>query len=100
MHSRLWMILILLFVFSIAEAKPRGAHQRRRIRQGVKSGQVNRMETKALVKEQNDIRRLRRESKLDDGKISKDEKMEIQLTRRNASQDIYRQKHDGDKRGN
>jgi hypothetical protein len=66
--------------------------QAKRIRQGVKSGQLTRQETRVLRAEQRKIERdkLRAESK---GRITRKELHKIKAEQKAASRDIYRKKH-------
>jgi len=75
----------------------RQQHQRQRIGQGVRSGELTRPEARGLVKEQRDIRQLKREYK-SDGVLTRAERRDLHREQNQASRHIYRQKHDGDKR--
>ena len=72
-------------------------NQRQRIHQGVKSGELTRRETARLREEQRDIRRDERLAR-SDGKVSAGERKIIRHEQRKASRDIYKQKHDAQKR--
>lgn len=76
------------------------AHQHRqqaRIRQGVRSGELTRRETRGLVREQRDIRRLERDYK-SDGTLTGAERRDLHREQNQASRDIYKQKHDAQDR--
>ena len=68
-------------------------HQRERIQQGVKSGELTRRETGKLAEEQRDIRQLERAYK-SDGTLTGAERRDLHHEQNQASHDIYRQKHD------
>ena len=72
-------------------------NQRQRIHQGVQSGQLTRRETARLREEQRDIRRDERLAR-SDGKVSAGERKIIRHEQKKASRDIYKQKHDAQKR--
>lgn len=72
-------------------------HQHDRIRQGVRSGELTRRETAKLASEQRDIRQLERAYK-SDGKLTRNERRDLQHELNQESRKIYRQKHDGDQR--
>lgn len=80
-----------------AEAGRRQANQRARIRQGVKSGELSRDEAKDLRANQKNIRRAKKDAKAD-GSVSAEERENIRGMRKDASKDIYNQKHDDEKR--
>jgi len=90
-----------------AEARERGsrtpninrreANQKHRIQQGVRSGELTRLETRRLVKEQAQIRRMERRFRAD-GEITARERARLQHELNQASRHIYRQKHDGQDR--
>ncbi|HKU15426.1 MAG TPA: hypothetical protein VJQ52_13600 [Steroidobacteraceae bacterium] len=75
----------------------RQQHQRERIQQGVRSGELTRRETGRLVERQRDVRQLERAYK-SDGTLTGAERRDLQHEQNQASRDIYRQKHDGEKR--
>ena len=68
------------------------ATQPARIKQGVRSGELTRHETRKLVKQQKNIRQDVREAK-SDGVVTADEKQEIKQEKRQAKRNIYRKKH-------
>ena len=72
-------------------------HQRQRTVQGVRSGELTRQETRHLMEEQRDIRQLEHAYK-SDGALTSTERRDLRHEQRQTSRDIYRQKHDGQKR--
>lgn len=68
-----------------------------RIRQGVRSGELTRAEAKNLKQDHRDIRQEERQYK-SDGHLSKAERRDLRQDRDALSKDIYRAKHDSDKR--
>jgi len=72
-------------------------HQHDRIRQGVRSGELTRHETRRLAEEQRDVRQLERAYK-SDGTLTRAERRDLNHEQNQASRDIYRQKHDAQER--
>ena len=68
------------------------SNDRRRIRQGVRSGELTRAETRRVVHQQREIRRDVRQAKAD-GVVTPAEKREIRQDKRKADRTIYRTKH-------
>ena len=79
------------------EVNHRQHKQERRIEQGVRSGELTRQEAKGLRQEERNIRREERAFK-SDGKLTRAERKDLHRDLNKASKDIYREKHDGDKR--
>ncbi len=75
----------------------RQRNQQARIRQGVKSGELTKHETRKLEREQGRIRADKLEAK-SDGKVTKGERKAIHREQNKASKDIYKEKHDAQKR--
>lgn len=71
--------------------------QERKIRQGVRSGELTRTETRALRAEQRKVK-LMKKGAAADGKITRGERALIRRNQRIANTHIYRQKHDGQSR--
>ncbi len=67
--------------------------EKRRIRQGVKSGELNNAEARRLRKEQKRIARMERRAKAD-GTVTRAERKRIKREQRAASRHIAKQKHD------
>ncbi len=72
-------------------------NQHDRIRQGVRSGGLTKDEAVGLRKEQRAIRQEERAYK-SDGKLTKDERKDLHQDMNKASRDIYKEKHDAEKR--
>ena len=95
-------LLLGLADISYADA-PRGTHdprvnarqhhQRDRIKQGVRSGELTRREARHVAGDQRDIRQLERAYK-SDGSLTTKERRDLRHEQNQASRDIYRQKHD------
>ena len=73
-------------------------HERERIAQGNRSGELTKHERHRLNKEQKDIHQDIREAKKDDGHIDRQERKDIKKDERKASRDIYRAKHNNRKK--
>ena len=67
--------------------------EKRRIRQGVKSGELDKAEARRLRKEQKRIARMERRAKAD-GTVSCSERRRIKREQRAASRHIAKEKHD------
>ena len=68
-------------------------HEQARIRQGVRSGELTRIEAAHLEGRETEIRQDKREAKAD-GVVTRDERQDIRKDERQTSRAIYRQKHD------
>ena len=66
--------------------------QKARIRQGIRSGELTRHETRKVVKQEREIKQDVREAKAD-GVVTASERKEIRKDKRKASRSIYRKKH-------
>src|SRR5450755_825671 len=75
-----------------AQIRHRAHTQHQRIRQGVKSGELTKGETKSLVKDQKDLHQDIKLAK-SDGKITPGEKKIITKEENKDSREIYRKKH-------
>jgi hypothetical protein len=69
--------------------------QKERIKEGVKSGELTRRETRRLAVEQ---KKIRNDEAKADGKVTPRERARLNKELNRASGDIYRQKHDKQKR--
>lgn len=75
----------------------RQRHERTRIRQGVRSGELTRPEAARLRAREADVSADRREARAD-GVVTTAERKDMRHDERAASRAIYRQKHDGQER--
>ncbi len=71
--------------------------QKARIKQGIKSGELNKKEAKRLAKQQKKINKYKQKAERD-GYLSKYEKQKLRKKRAIASKSIYKEKHDKQKR--
>ncbi|HEX5000477.1 MAG TPA: hypothetical protein VFY29_19800 [Terriglobia bacterium] len=71
----------------------REQNQRERIRQGVRSGELTKSETRRLVKEEARIRRTETRARKD-GEITLQERLKLDRQLDKASRDIFKEKHD------
>lgn len=95
-------IITALFITMNAQAQDRTdtrqAIQRARIAEGIANGEITRHEAHRLRTEQRIIQRT--ETRVDaDGVVTKREQHKLTKLQNQASQDIRRQKHDGQTRG-
>lgn len=89
-------LAVLLSAQQAASIRNQQVNQKNRIRQGVKSGELTRHETKVLIKEQRKIQKTKVRA-AGDGIITKREKAKISSMQKAASKDIYRKKHNNRK---
>ena len=78
-------------------ADQRQQNQKERIREGVKSGELTRPEAAKLRAEQRAIKAEKRMAKAD-GVVTPAERAKLHHDQNKASADIYKQKHDAQKR--
>lgn len=84
------MVIMLALGLNTAEAQSR--IQRHRIRQGVRSGELTRAETRNLAMQHRGTRRDIRRANAD-GVVTRRERKEIRRDRKHNSRAIYRKKH-------
>lgn len=104
MKTKFFIALLIMLSFTVAQVSAQSIadkshNEKQRIVQGVKSGELTKNETKALVKEQVGIRKDIYRAKTDDGKIGPHERAAIKHDQRKASRHIYRAKHNNRDRG-
>jgi hypothetical protein len=89
----------LLFVSSASadEIDRRQAYQEQRIREGVRSGEINRREYRQLENEQARIREMERRANAD-GRVDPWERAQISRAQTAASAHIYHESHNGERR--
>jgi uncharacterized membrane protein YebE (DUF533 family) len=97
MKTRVLLTAIILGAFfSTASAqqtiKEKNRHERKRIAQGVKSGELTKAETKNLAHGQKEIHQEVKAAKAD-GVVTKEERKDIKQDQRQQSRKIYRKKH-------
>jgi len=84
-------------LFAQGPIDQRQQNQKARIRQGVKSGELTRNETRRLVKEEARIRTAERKAKAD-GEITRKEARKLDRKLNKASRDVNKQKNDNQDR--
>ena len=84
--------IVTAVLFIMAAATSSQAQAKTRIRQGVRSGELTRHETRTLVKQQRDIKKDKREARAD-GVVTPAERKDIRQDKKQASASIYRKKH-------
>lgn len=72
----------------------RESSQRNRIREGIRSGELTRGEASRLINQQRRIESYERRSRLDDGRLDRQERRNLDRMLDRSSRDIYRQKND------
>ena len=75
-----------------AQIRKTAKHQHTRIKQGVRTGELTKAETKNLAKDQREIRQDIKSAKADDV-LTGDEKKDIRQDQNQASRKIYLKKH-------
>lgn len=71
--------------------------QHRRVKEGVKSGELTKEEVKGLAEGQKEIRQMKQDARVD-GTLTQEERLEIQRKLNEESQKIYDEKHDSEVR--
>jgi hypothetical protein len=72
----------------------RESYQRNRIREGIRSGELTRREAGRLIHQQRRIESYERRSRLDDGRLDRNERRRLDRMLDRSSRDIRRQKND------
>ena len=88
---------IAVFAQETPRVDRRERHQQRRIRQGVRSGELNRREARRLERQQARTKAQEATAKAD-GKVTKRERRHLNRRENRTSRHIYRQKHDRQRR--
>ena len=84
---------LILFVMAISSANAQVRHsQKQRIKQGVKSGELTKRETKNILQDKKEIRQDIQLAK-SDGKVTRNEKKLILKEQKRENREIYRKKH-------
>ncbi len=101
MKTKIFGLLAILFCVGLGSVNAQTVktphHERQRIKQGVKSGELTRGETKTLAMQQKDIHHDKKEARAD-GKVTHAERKHIRKDERKASRSIYRKKHNARER--
>lgn len=104
MISALLAALVTLYFSTSVQAgahdpgvNARQHHQQQRMKQGVRSGELTRGETRHLANEQRHIRAEERRYKAD-GKLTRVERGDLNHDLNQVSRHIYNEKHDAEKR--
>jgi uncharacterized protein (DUF3084 family) len=84
-------LAIMIFTATVTSAQST-VTEHKRIKQGVKSGELTKRETKTLVNQQRDIHYDRKAARAD-GKVTHKERKHIRKDKRKASRTIYHKKH-------
>ena len=97
MKVKLFALALIAFALSINEVdaqtiKKTTKSERKRIKQGVKTGELTKAEAKNLINDQKEIKEEIKEAKAD-GTVTKEERKEIKQDQKKASRKIYRKKH-------
>lgn len=86
--------LVMIIAAGSAEAQTESSYQRKRVKQGVRSGELTKAETINLAHQQKEIREDMRDAKAD-GAVTKGERKEIKKDKHHANRSIARKKHNG-----
>ena len=109
-NTRLTLVLMVAGVLAVASlshadagVRDRGVNarqqnQHQRVRQGVRSGELTRRETRNLAEGQRDIRQLERAYK-SDGQLTRAERVDLHHEQNQASRDIHEAKRNEETRG-
>ena len=106
----IFLAVTLIFAFSFAtlssntsfasgnnKTMNRAKRKGKRIRQGVRSGELTKEEAKDLRAKRKELRQMRKDAKDSDGGISKEERKALREKRKALGKDIYGKKHNGEK---
>jgi len=88
--------MVMIFGLS-ANSFGQGRGDRRRIRSGIRSGQITRDEAQALRQRRREIQQERRTYR-SDGTLTRDERRDIRSDRRDYNRQIRSERHDNDRR--
>lgn len=86
------IVLAAIFNTADAQVKQHAKNEHHRIKQGVKSGELTKKETKNLVHGQKEIHQDVKAAKAD-GVVTKAERKDIRQDQRQESRKIFRKKH-------
>ena len=95
MRKLVLLTAIVMVLGLSADTFAQGRHYGRRIRSGVRSGQLTREEARELRAERRALRQERLAYR-SDGRLSREERREIWRDRRTYNRQIWRQRHDDD----
>ena len=79
---------------AMSQINHRQRNEQRRIKQGERTGELTKWESRKLEREQREIRRDKRYARAD-GKLTTTERREIKREQGKAGRDIYHKKHNG-----
>ena len=100
MKSLAIAIVAILISFSVDAQQKEDMNfkgERKRVKQGIKSGEVTKREAKSIRKHAEDVKRAKVAAKAD-GKITAKERARIAKQDRQLDRTIYRKKHNNKKR--
>jgi hypothetical protein len=96
--KKLILLSALIMLFSMTtDTFGQGRGDRRRIRNGIRSGQITRDEARALRERRREIRQEQRTYR-SDGTLTRDERRDIRRDRRGYDQQIRKERRDNDRR--
>lgn len=97
--TKIFAVLSLFSIMALgASAQSNHRSDRSKIKQGVKSGELTKRETRTLIHQQRDIRRDVKDAKAD-GVVTARERRHIKVDRKKADASIYLKKHNKRDRG-
>lgn len=96
--KKLILLSAIVMIFGLsADSFGQGRGDRRRIRSGIRSGQITRDEAQALRQRRREIQQERRTYR-SDGTLTRDERREIRSDRRDYNRQIRNERRDNDRR--
>ena len=96
--KRLILLSAIVMLFGITtDTFGQGRNDRRRIRSGIRSGQITRDEARVLREQRRQIRQERRTYR-SDGTLTREERREIRSDRRDYNRQIRSERRDSDRR--
>ena len=103
MKAKLFIATVAFSIIAISASAQCGKRtlrdENRRIRQGAVSGQLTGRETARLKMQEAKLRNEAIRYKTNDGKIGPLERADLRKDEKRLDRNIYRQKHDGQRRG-
>ncbi len=96
MKAKFLLVLLIILGLGItsadAQVRHTSRHQRQRIRQGVRSGELTKAETVNLARDQREFHKDKKEARAD-GVVTGAERKSLKKEKRQDSHKIYRKKH-------
>ena len=93
-----FIAILSLTAFNASAQRANLHDENQRIRHGVRSGELTRLEAARLQSEKNNLRREAIRYKANDGRVSRRERADLRRDNKRLNRQIFRQKHDRQRR--